>query len=100
MTPIGRHEPIRARHHRILICGVLVHVTVTTRRRVGCVIIRTHHEREIVSSMLLGMRSQNCESVQYRLRHALATSVGRGKSCERHFLVKSPIVFGAGGRKE
>ena len=93
MTPIGRHEPIRARRHRILICGVLVHVTVTTDQHIGCFIIRTHCEREIVSSTLLGMRSRSCESVRYRLRHALATSVGRGKSCERHFLVKLPIFF-------
>jgi hypothetical protein len=93
MTPIGRHEPIRVRRHRILICGVLVHVTVTTCRRVGRIIIRTHREQEIVSSTPLGMRSQSCESGRYCLRHALATSVGKGKSCERHFLVKSPILF-------
>jgi len=60
---------------------------------------RTHYEHEIVSSMLLGMRSRSCESVWYPLRHALATSVGRGKSCECHFLVKLPIFFGAGGGK-
>jgi hypothetical protein len=93
MTPIGRHEPIRARCHRILICGVLVHVTVTTGQRVRRVIIRTHHEREIVSSMLLGICLRSCESVQHCLRHTLTTSVGRGKSCERHFIVKSPIFF-------
>jgi hypothetical protein len=57
MTPIGRHEPIRDRRHRILICGVLVHVTVTTGRRVRRVIIRTHRERKIVLSMLLGVGS-------------------------------------------
>jgi hypothetical protein len=76
-----------------------VHVTVTTGRHVGRFIIRTHRKREIVLSMLLGMRSQSCKSVQYRLRHALATCVGRGKSCEGHFLVKLPIFFGAGGGK-
>jgi hypothetical protein len=78
--------PIRVRRHIILICGVLVHVTVTTGRHVGRVIIRTNRESEIVSSTLLGMRSRSCESVRYRLRHALATSVGRGKSWEHHFL--------------
>ena len=71
-----------------------MHITVTTGRRIGHVIIRTHRERKIVSSTLLGMRSRSCESVRYRLPHALATSVGRGKLCERHVLVKS---FGAGG---
>ena len=76
-----------------------MHVTVTTGRRVGRVIIRTHREREIVLSTLLGMRSRSCESVRFCLWHALATSVGKGKSCERHFLVKSPIFFGAGGGK-
>jgi hypothetical protein len=87
------HPHVGTLIRRIVICGILVHFTMTTGRRVGSVIIRTHREREIVLLSLLGMRSRSCESVRYCLWHALATSIGRGKLCEHHFLVKFTNFF-------
>ena len=52
---IGQHEPVRARLHRILICGVLIHATVTTGQQGWRVIIRDHHEQERVRCTLSGM---------------------------------------------